>query len=113
MCNMMITAHGAAPARLEARMANEGITPEPNRLSEQLRQESETIVGELEERSEDVDAYYLNTQVAVHQKALDALEDALIPTAEDEELKAEPELTRAEVAEHLEEARQVRDELTD
>jgi putative membrane protein len=103
--DMMIAMHSAAQQRQQTLLQRKGITPEENTLSTMLRQESDAIVAALSAAPSPVDLAYLQAQVAVHEKVLNALDEVLIPSATDAELKADLTTARGEVSMHLELAR--------
>jgi len=108
----MIDAHSMAQARQAALAQSKGITPAENDVSAKLMRESDEIVSQLSSASAaDIDLTYMETQVTVHQKALDTLDNVLIPSAEDADLKAELKTTRGDVQDHLDNATALRDKL--
>lgn len=105
----MIDMHTAAQERQAALLQRKQIMPEDNPTSTALKQESDAIVAALMAASApDVDQLYIEKQVDVHTKVLALLDDELIPSAEDAELRAELMTARDEVAAHLNQAEQVK-----
>ena len=66
-----------------------GVTPEDNAVSQQLVKDAEAAQEKLREVSEaEFDRTYVNNEVEYHQKVIAAVENLLVPQAQNEELKA-------------------------
>jgi putative membrane protein len=103
---MMTEMHTTAEDRQAALAREKGLTPEANPVSAKLTQESNAIVEQLAAADPDtIDRLYLEKQVSVHQKVLETIDNVLLPSASDPALKQELQTSRAEVAMHLERAR--------
>ena len=108
----MITDHtgvNQAAAELVGRL---GVTPEPNPTSQQLRQGGEESRTALQAQSGAAfDRAYLEREVEYHRAVLEALDQTLIPGAQNAELRQLLEQTRPAIEAHLQHAERLRDEL--
>lgn len=108
----MITDHGGVNQAASDLVGRLGVTPEPNATSQKLTSDGEAKRTELQGQSGAAfDRAYIASEVAYHQAALDAIDQTLIPSAQNGELKALLEQTRPAVAAHLEHARQLQTSL--
>lgn len=83
-----------------------GVTPEMNALAFDLRDDAETkrlMLRDLEGFA--FDSAYAHNEVVYHELVLGAIDDALIPSAQNAELKALLVAVRPAVAAHLDHAR--------
>ena len=97
--NRMVVDHTAANEQLQAL----GIAPVQNELSQQLTATAVEQASALTEtEGAALDMAYMEVQLALHQTALDTLDNTLIPQAENAELRTQLEQMRATVAAHLE-----------
>jgi predicted outer membrane protein len=107
---MMVSQHGAALADGSELAQQLGLAG--NALSMQLQSESAAIVAQLQLAEDaEFDAVYMNAQVAAHERVLGVLDDELIPDADDTALRDYLETLRTSVADHLEMARDMVEEL--
>jgi predicted outer membrane protein len=107
---MMVSEHGAALADGSELAQQLGLAG--NALSMQLQSESAAIVAQLQLAEDaEFDAVYMNAQVAAHERVLGVLDDELIPDADDSALRDYLETLRTSVADHLEMARDIVEEL--
>lgn len=89
-----------------------GVTPEANPTSQQLQQGGEQNVAALRAKSgADFDRAYVAHEVTYHQAVLDALDQTLIPGAQNAELRALLEKSRPAFVAHLEHAKQLQSTL--
>jgi putative membrane protein len=101
----MVADHGEAVEQIRAL----DITGMPHPLSEQLEESAlETAAVLTQYEGSAFDREHIDSQVSLHQYALDALVSFLIPSASDERLRAALERNRMMVAAHLELALQIR-----
>lgn len=104
----MITDHAGVNQAATELVTRLGVTPEPSPTSQQLRQGGEQNLSELRTKSgTEFDRAYMDHEVAYHQTVLDALDNTLIPNAQNAELRALLEQTRPAFDAHLEHAREV------
>jgi len=86
--NLMIKDHTAVNASATALVTKLGVKPEPNATSKSLQDAADAEQGKL--RAMPVagfDRAYLENEVAYHKQVLAAINDVLIPNAQNAELK--------------------------
>lgn len=104
----MVTDHTGVNKAASDLVGRLGVTPEPNATSQKLTQDGEQARAALQgQTGAAFDRAYVDGEVAYHQAVLDAIDQTLIPGAQNAELKALLEQTRPAVAAHLEHARQL------
>ncbi len=105
----MLTDHTGVNALVAQLLQKLDLTPEDNEASLDMRDESSAkrdLMRELNARA--FDSTYIENEVAYHQKFLNALDQELIPSARNAELKTLLTNVRPAVAAHLAHAEQVR-----
>ena len=108
----MITDHSGVNQAASDLVGKLGVTPEPNATSQKLTSDGEANRTALQGQSGAAfDQAYIANEVAYHQAVLDAIDQTLIPNAQNAELKALLEQTRPAVAAHLDHARQLQTSL--
>jgi putative membrane protein len=104
----MVTDHTGVNKAATDLVTRLGVAPEPNATSQQLTSDGEAARQRLQGQSGAAfDRAYIDQEVAYHQAVLDAIDQTLIPGAQNAELKALLEQTRPAVAAHLEHARRI------
>jgi len=104
----MITDHTGVNQAATALVQRLGVTPESNPTSQKLTQDGEQGRTALQAQTGAAfDRAYVDGEVAYHQALLDAIDQTLIPGAQNAELRALLEQTRPAVAAHLDHARQL------
>ena len=105
---MMVRDHTAVNERAAALAGKLGVKPKDNPVSQSL------LAGAAEARAKveplqgaDFDREYIAREIGYHQDVLDALDEVLIPTTENPELKQLLVEVRPAIAAHLTYARQV------
>ena len=105
----MIVDHSAVNAKAGALAARLGVTPLDNAVSRSLQEGATTARHALERLSGDAfDRAYLDREIGYHQAVLDALDQLLIPTTENAELKQLLTDVRPAIAAHLAHAKAIR-----
>ena len=108
----MVTDHTGVNEQASALVTRLGVTPEENPTSQQLTQGGEQTRQRLQGLSgAEFDRAYIDNEVTYHQTVLDAIDNTLIPSAQNGELKALLEQVRPAVAAHLDMARQIQSSL--
>lgn len=108
----MITDHGGVNQAASDLVGRLGVTPEPNATSQKLTADGEANRTALRGQSGAAfDRAYVANEVAYHQAVLDAIDQTLIPSAQNAELKALLQRTRPAFAAHLDHARQLQTSL--
>jgi len=110
--NRMVTDHTGVNQQAVALATRLGVTPEDNNTSQQLKAGGQQTRERLNGMSGDqFDRTYIDSEIEYHETVLQALDQTLIPNAQNAELKALLTQVRPAVAAHLEMARQIRTEL--
>lgn len=108
----MIRDHTAVNQQAVALAQRLNVTPADNDVSRQLQQGAEQARTNLQGRSgADFDRAYMDREVEYHQAVLNALDQTLIPGAQNADLKGLLQQVRPNIAQHLERARQTRQAL--
>ena len=108
----MVADHGGVNKQAVALAGRLNLTPEENPTSTQLKQGGEQSAAQLNGLSGAAfDRAYIDHEVEYHQTVLDALDQTLIPNAQNAELKALLTQTRPAVAAHLEMAKGIQTKL--
>ncbi|MGZ3796665.1 MAG: DUF4142 domain-containing protein [Pseudobdellovibrionaceae bacterium] len=109
----MVTEHTADNVKITALEAKTKLQRADSDASRALEQRSNTIIENLKNaKAADFDKAYIDNEVTTHQEVLNTLDQSLIPTAQNPDLKSFLQSTREEIASHLKEAQQIQSELT-
>jgi putative membrane protein len=109
----MINDHTGVNKEAVALATKLNVTPEDNDISRQLKSGADANTANLQgQTGAAFDKAYIDNEVAYHQGVLDALDQKLIPGAQNAELKALLEKVRPAVAAHLERAKTIQGSLT-
>ncbi|HEX7120916.1 MAG TPA: DUF4142 domain-containing protein, partial [Gemmatimonadaceae bacterium] len=99
----MITDHGGVNRQAVELAQRLGVTPEDNDVSQQLQTAADSARTAMEALSGAAfDSAYIAREVAYHQAVLDALDQTLIPNAQNAELRSLLEDVRPAFVAHLE-----------
>lgn len=108
----MIADHGTVNERAAKLAQRLGVTPEDNAVSRSLREAAEKARDRLDDlEGKAFDRAYIEREVLYHQTVIDALDDLLLPSTENAELKQLLEQVRPALVAHLEHAKQVQKSL--
>jgi putative membrane protein len=108
----MVSAHASIGQKMTATLHKEGITPAASSQSNALSADAQQTLSSLKSATgSDFDKSYIDAQVKAHQAVLDTFDNKLIPNAQDAALKANLQLVRPMVAEHLKEAQDIQKSL--
>ena len=108
----MVTDHTAVNEQASQLAGRLNLTPADNSTSQSLQSGATQTMTDLQGRTgADFDRAYIDHEVAYHQQVLDAIDNTLIPNAQNAELKALLEQTRPAIAAHLEMARSIQSKL--
>ena len=80
-------------------------------LSKSLAADAKTDNKEIKKTGAGFDKAYVAEQIKMHEKALQTIDDVLLPNATNPDLKDHLTKTRVAVAEHLDHAKSLRDKL--
>jgi putative membrane protein len=108
----MITDHSAVNQQAAALAAKLGVTPEDNAVSQSLQKGAAEARAKVEPlQGAAFDRAYIDREVAYHQAVLDALDQTLIPTTSNAELKQLLVTVRPAIAAHLAHAKKLQQSL--
>jgi putative membrane protein len=108
----MVMHHGQAKQKGEKLATTLSLTPAESSLSSKMKNESDSSLAQLKSTpSTDFDRAYVDAQVDEHKKVLSTLDDKLIPSAKDQQLKSLLQEMRTTVHSHLVEAQQLQTDL--
>jgi putative membrane protein len=98
----MITDHNAVNKEALDLAAKLGVTPADNPTSQQLKSDGDAAKADLSAKTgADFDKAYIAREITYHQNVLNALDQTLIPNAQNAELKALLEKVRPVIDNHL------------
>jgi putative membrane protein len=101
----MVTDHSMANERLMTLLQRTAISPEDSEPQRMLAAATLSTLARLSAMSDSAfDLAYVNSQVDMHQRVLQLLDDVLIPSAENADLSAELRSARQTAAMHLDAA---------
>jgi len=109
----MIADHTRLEDEMTALLQQHNITLEHNAMSNQVQSETQQIIRRLENMNgSEFDRAYMEAMVNSHQKALDAINSQLLPSAQNPQLKsAIQQKVLPVVQSHLDEARKIQSSL--
>jgi putative membrane protein len=109
----MVTDHTAVNTQAKTLVAKLKVTPEENDTSRSLKGGGDTNLASLRTLSgAQFDRAYVDHEVKYHEQVIDALDETLIPNAQNAELKALLVKVRPAFLAHLEHARHLQSSLT-
>jgi putative membrane protein len=104
----MITDHTAVNKQAVALVTKLHVTPEENDTSKSLKNGGKENLAHLKKlKGAEFDQAYVDHEVAYHQQVLDAIDNTLIPNAQNSELKALLEKVRPAIDAHLKHAQHI------
>lgn len=110
--NEMIAAHTQLNQQGSALLTKLGVTPADNPTSTSIKTGGESSRATLKGLSgADFDKAYINAEVDLHQSVLDQLDNTLIPSAQNAELKSLLEQARPTISAHLDHAKGLKTKL--
>lgn len=108
----MITDHTAVNKSAVELATKLKVKPEENDTSKALKKGGEENVASLKKlKAKDFDKAYVDHEVSYHQTVLDAIDNTLIPSAQNAELKGLLEKVRPAIAAHLDHAKHIQSTL--
>ena len=108
----MIRDHSAVNKKAVALATKLKVTPEDNDVSKSLKSDADASASNLGGKSgADFDKAYIDHEVTTHQTVLDALDNTLIPNAQNAELKSLLQSVRPTIAAHLAKAKNIQTSL--
>ena len=110
--NEMVAAHTQLNQQGSALLAKLNVTPADNPTSTSIKTGGESTRSTLKGLSgADFDKAYVNAEVDLHQAVLDQLDNTLIPSAQNAELKSMLEQARPTISAHLDHAKSLKTKL--
>ncbi|MGH8137605.1 MAG: DUF4142 domain-containing protein [Steroidobacteraceae bacterium] len=104
----MITDHGGVNKSATELVHKLHVTPQSNATSQSLKEGGDQNLAALKKLKDGAfDRAYIDHEVDYHQTVIDALDKTLIPSAQNEELKALLVKVRPAFVDHLEHAKQL------
>ena len=111
--HQMIDAHTAINEAAGELVSDLGVTPEASAVSRSIADGQEAERKRLEDlEGKAFDVAYIANEIAYHEAVIDAVDNALIPSAQNERLRQTLIDVRPAFVSHLEQARTMLDELT-
>jgi putative membrane protein len=108
----MVADHGAVNKKATAWATASGTTPADNDDSNKMKSDAQAHMADLGTKTgADFDKAYIDHEVDMHQQVLDAIDQKLMPGAQNADLKALLTETRPAVAAHLESAKAIQAKL--
>lgn len=109
----MIREHGMLEDSLRAMEQRQNITPAPSQISQQIHSQTQSTMSRLQGLSgAEFDQAYMQSMVQSHQEALTMIDNQLLPSTQDPQLRtAISQQVRPIVMSHLEAARQIQQSL--
>ncbi|QQS41775.1 MAG: DUF4142 domain-containing protein [Acidobacteriota bacterium] len=108
----MVTDHSAVQNAAEKLLKKLGVTPVENDTSRSLAENGEKVKAKLRSLKEaEFDKFYIDNEVAYHELVVNAIENVLIKSARNAELKATLESVLPLFTRHLEHARSIQSEM--
>lgn len=108
----MITDHTATNDKAKALAQKLSLTPEDNDTSRGIKAQQDSIRASLKAMSGgNFNKAYVDNEVSYHETVLNAIDTALIPNAQNAELKQLLTDTRPVVAEHLDHAKMIQSKM--
>jgi putative membrane protein len=106
--SMMVRDHTGVNEKAAALAKKLGVTPKDNAVSQSLEAGAKDAKAKLDPlKGADFDRAYIAREIAFHQAVLDALDQTLIPTTENAELKALLTQVRPAIEAHLAYAKKI------
>ena len=108
----MVTDHTAVNKQATALVTRLQVTPQDNSTSQSLKAGGEKNVASLKSRhGAEFDKAYIDNEVRYHQAVIEAIDNTLVPSAHDAELKALLVKVRPAFVAHLEHAKMIQSSL--
>jgi putative membrane protein len=110
---LMITDHSGVNKQATKLVHKLHVTPQENPTSQSLKKSGEQTIAKLKGlKGPAFDKAYINHEVAYHQQVIDAVDNTLIPNAQNKELKALLIKVRPVIVAHLKHAKHLQASLT-
>jgi putative membrane protein len=108
----MVADHNGVNTAAAALVAKLGVTPVENSVSLDLRDNAEVVRDRLREKNGiEFDREYIDNEISYHESLLKTIDEMLVPSVTNAELRELLRTTRPAVAAHLEHAKRIRPSL--
>jgi putative membrane protein len=108
----MVNDHSASNRQADSLAKSLSLNPQESETSRGMKAQQDSIRGEIKKlNGAAYDKAYVDNEVTFHETVLNALDQTLIPNAQNAQLKDLLQNTRPIIAAHLEHARQVQSKL--
>lgn len=112
--NQMVEAHTAVNQAAGELVAELGVTPEANEVSRSIHDGQKAARERLDDLSgAEFDRAYIENEIAYHEAVIDAVDNVLIPSAQNEQLEQTLIDVRPAFVSHLEQAKSIHEDLMD
>ena len=109
---MMLTHHREAENKLKALAKKENLTMKDDDVSNKLKSDVQSMVSDLRtKKGRDFDTTYIDDQVTAHRSVLDIIDNQLLPSAQNPEVKSLVTESRRVVADHLQKAEDIQSKM--
>ncbi|MFW6089308.1 MAG: DUF4142 domain-containing protein [Gemmatimonadota bacterium] len=110
--NQMIESHTAINEAAGELVTELGVTPEASEVSRSIHDAQEAARERLDDLSgREFDRAYIDNEVTYHEAVIEAVDEVLIPSAQNEQLEQTLIDARPAFVSHLEQARSIQEEL--
>lgn len=112
--NTMINDHSAVIKKAKDLVKKLGVKPQKNSLSKKLMKDAQKTRSMLRNKSgADFNQAYINHEVNYHNAVINTIENVLVPDTENKELKQLLESVLPALKTHLDQAKNIREKLSD
>jgi len=109
---MMITHHRDAENKLKTIAKKQNITSKDNDVSNKLKGDVSSMITDMRaKKGKDFDRLYIDNQVKAHKDVLDIVDNQLIPSVQNADLKTHLSDVRRTVADHLQKAEDIQSKM--
>jgi putative membrane protein len=114
LATQLIQHHTKSKQKGQTLVKKADLTPEDSSIATDISTKAEANLLAIKnaEAPADVEKAYVDAQISQHEEVLELLKTRLIPSAINQDLKAQLEQTQKMVEEHIQKARKVRETLT-
>jgi putative membrane protein len=108
----MISDHTDVNKEAENLVKKLNVTPKDNEISKTLKSDGEKNIDKLKDMSgKEFDQAYIDAEVKLHKQVIDVADTKLVPSVQNEELKALLQKVRPSLVSHLEHAQKIQESL--
>jgi putative membrane protein len=105
---MMVNQHNDNNRKVREALSRDNIQPREGAVARQLSEDAQRNLDRLRDtRGAEFDRMYINQQVQMHEDALRLIDNRLMPSARDTQMRTLLQDTRQHVSDHLDRAREI------